>query len=104
MKKHPSKINLTLLLLFALQTLSAQIVTISGYLSDASNGEALLFANVSVKNTTNGINTNEYGFYSLDIPANEEVTIEYSYLGFKTHSETFQTAESKTINIKLQND
>ena len=102
MKNYPSKIRITLLFLFTLSHLFAQDkVTISGYLSDESNGEALLYANVSVKNTTNGINTNEYGFYSLDIPNGEEVILEYSYLGFKTATKTITATTSQTINIKL---
>ncbi len=103
MKSYTSKIKLVFLFLFSLSQLLAQDkITISGYLSDASNGEALLFANISIKNTTNGINSNEYGFYSLDIPKNEEVTIVYSYLGFATLERTIKETESKTINVKLQ--
>ena len=103
MFKSALKITLTFLALFFLNQIYAQDkITISGYLSDASNGEALLFANISVKNTTNGINSNEYGFYSLDIPKDQEVTLVFSYLGFETIEKTVKESTSKTIDIKLQ--
>jgi len=102
MLKYPLKIRLILLFFFTINSLLAQDkITISGYLSDESNGEALLYANVAEVNTTNGINTNEYGFYSLDIPSGKEVTLEYSYLGFKTTTKKITATQSQTINIKL---
>lgn len=103
MFKSALKITLTFLALFFLnQNYAQDKITISGYLSDASNGEALLFANIAVKNTTNGINSNEYGFYSLDIPKDQEVTLVFSYLGFETIEKTVKESTSKTIDIKLQ--
>jgi hypothetical protein len=40
------------------------LATISGYLKDASSGEALIGATASVKGSTLGVSANEYGFYS----------------------------------------
>jgi len=54
-------------------------VTVSGYLSDEASGESLLFGNVFIKSTTTGVNTNEYGFYPLDIPANQPITLIFSF-------------------------
>lgn len=59
------------------------MATISGYLTDSENGETLLFANVYIDGTAIGSNTNEYGFYSLDIPKGESVAIIFSYVGFQ---------------------
>ncbi len=103
MKIQVYKLLFTLLLLLSLGFVSAQDkITISGYLSDASNGEALIFANVSIEGTTVGVNSNEYGFYSLDIPVGKEVTLNFSYIGFEDSSITLQENASKTINLKLQ--
>ena len=76
-------------------------ITISGYLTDSSNGEALIFGNVVLKNTTIGANTNEYGFYSIDIPTSTNSVLEYSYLGYNNKEITVNEASSKTINVKL---
>ncbi len=59
----------------------AQKLTLSGYVKDASNGEALIGATVFVEGTTEGTYTNEYGFYSISLePAIYPIII--SYLGY----------------------
>lgn len=77
------------------------IATISGYLTDQSSGEALIFANIYIKNTTTGVTTNEYGFYSIDIPPSEEVVLVYSYIGYELLEKTVQEATDKTLNVAL---
>ncbi len=76
--------------------------TISGYLTDATSGEALLYANIYLKNTTTGVNTNEYGFYSIDIPMDESVTVVYSYVGYQSLEKVVQQNQANTINIALE--
>jgi len=46
----------------------SQDFTLSGYMRDASTGEELLYATVSVAGTSQGVTTNLYGFYSLTLP------------------------------------
>lgn len=77
-------------------------VTLSGYLTDQENGEALLFGNVFIKNTTTGVNSNEYGFYSLDIPKGEVVTVVFSYIGYQAVERTFNTQRAATANVPLE--
>ena len=74
---------ITALFLFCGSIIFAQDFTISGYMQDATSGEELLYATVSVEGTTNGVSTNLYGFYSLTLPAGE-YTINYSYVGYKS--------------------
>ncbi len=78
-----------------------EFVTISGYLTDSKNGESLLFANVHIDGTTIGSSSNEYGFYSIDIPSGEEVRLVYSYVGFQEVEKMVNTTKSITINIQL---
>ncbi len=88
--------------IISLSTIQAQDkITISGYLTDATNGEALLFGNILLKNTTVGANSNEYGFYSIDVPKGESVTIVFSYIGFESIEQELIEDVSKTVNIKL---
>jgi hypothetical protein len=51
---------------------------LSGYLTDAASGEALIGANVVAEGTGLGDSTNAYGFYSLALPAGE-YTVRFYY-------------------------
>lgn len=79
-------------------------VTISGYLTDASNGESLLYGNVYLKNTNIGNTTNEYGFYSIDVPKGEAVILVYSYLGYTSKEIEIKEQTSKQINTKINQE
>ena len=62
------KCTLTLLIGWFITSLAnGQNLTISGYMKDASNGEALIGATVFVKELETGNVTNVYGFYSITI-------------------------------------
>jgi hypothetical protein len=61
----------------------AQDFTLSGYLRDASTGEELLYATVSVAGTSQGVTTNLYGFFSLTLPKGS-YQINFSYVGYET--------------------
>lgn len=55
--------------------------TISGTITDKSNGETLFGASVLLTGTTMGGVTNEYGFYSITAPEGEYV-LSISYMGY----------------------
>ncbi len=55
--------------------------TISGTITDKSDGEILFGASVFLKGTTIGVVTNEYGFYSLTAPEGD-YTLSISYIGY----------------------
>ncbi|RIV68782.1 TonB-dependent receptor [Flagellimonas aequoris] len=55
--------------------------TISGTITDKSNGETLFGASVFLDGTTIGGVTNEYGFYSVTAPEGEYV-LSISYMGY----------------------
>lgn len=69
------------LLLIGQITVAQTNHTLSGTISDKSNGETLFGASVFLKGTTNGVVTNEYGFYSLTAPK-DDYTVVISYLGY----------------------
>ena len=75
-------IQLQFLLLFTLFTtlISAQTATIKGIVFD-ENGKTIAGASVSYDDK--GTLTDENGVYVLEIPANREVTLSFSYLGYK---------------------
>lgn len=56
--------------------------SISGYVTDARTGETLIFANVIIKGSTLGVNTNTSGYYSLVGITPGTHTVQYSYIGY----------------------
>ncbi|MEK6479211.1 TonB-dependent receptor [Catalinimonas sp. 4WD22] len=78
--------------------------TISGYVKDASNGEALIGATVSLKERAGtGTTSNVYGFYSLTLTQGN-YTINYSYLGYKSQSFILSLQADTTITIELSDE
>ena len=101
-KKHIT-LSLTMLLLALPMLLLAQKkVTLSGYIRDASSGEAMISATVFVKELAIGTETNTYGFYSISVPAGT-YTVIYSYVGFATRTESLTLSDSKKLDIDMQN-
>lgn len=58
----------------------SQTATVKGIILDENNTP---IANVNIKTDTKGTVTNANGFYILEIPANKDVTIEFSHLSHK---------------------
>ncbi|MFM8833022.1 MAG: TonB-dependent receptor [Cytophagales bacterium] len=77
--------------------------TISGYLKDASNGEALIGATVYITETGTGGITNEYGFYSITLPP-ATYNLHYSYVGYATVYKTVTLSKNERIDIELNGD
>ena len=70
-----------------------QTYTISGYITDESNGENIFGANIILDSLKLGTTSNSFGFYSLTLPAGKHKII-YSYIGYA----------SQEIVINLQSD
>jgi len=74
--------------------------TLSGTIIDSQSNETLIGVNIIVPDLQTGTVTNEYGFYSLTLPAGT-YTIQISYLGYKTISETIVLNNDIAKNYKL---
>lgn len=90
----------SLTLLLSITAFAQENFTISGYMRDANSGEELLYANVVIKGTTNGVTTNLYGFYSLSMPKGN-YTVQYSYLGYDTKEVTINLDKDVTQTVEL---
>ena len=75
--------------------------TISGYVKDASNGEAMTGATVYTKENYKGTTVNTYGFYSLTVDAGT-YTFQVSFVGYKTYADTIRLQANITKNIELE--
>src|SRR5665811_667203 len=93
--KHKSKYALIIIvgLLFSIQAISQENITISGYVSDKATGERLPGATVFAPALNIGTSCNDYGFFSLRIP-NKETKIIFRFVGF----------EIQEINLTLLHD
>ena len=74
--------------------------TISGFVSDASTGEALIGTNIYVLDKAYGGSTNAYGFYSISIPAGN-YEFKYSYVGYNSQSVTINLNKNIKQNIQI---
>lgn len=87
-------------LLLALPAFSQKKFTISGYVSDTRTNEKLLNASVFDLKTTQGVLANNYGFYSITLPAGE-VQLNYAYSGYKSMMRAFTLKKDTVLNISL---
>jgi len=89
----------TMFVLFALVQIQAQEKIISGVVSD-ENGLPLPSATVLVKGTSNGIQTDFDGNYSITVQVGDILV--FSYVGYNTKEVT--VGSSKTINVSMVPD
>lgn len=60
-----------------------EYVTIYGYVTDESNGEAITNASVTIQGTYTGTTSNKQGFFSLKFFTDEEFTVVVRYMGYE---------------------
>lgn len=87
-------------LLFLTTRLFAQSFTISGTITDSSNNEQLVSANVFDKASKQVGISNNYGFYSLSLKA-DTVDLVFSYVGYQSQSRRFVLHQDTVINVPL---
>lgn len=75
-----------------------QLPVVSGTVRDELNGEPLTGATVTLEGTFTGTNTNDKGFFSLELPSPGGVLV-VSYLGYKTKK--VQVGEKTSFDINL---
>ncbi len=102
MKKKMFAINrqllgLVIFLIFFPMIAFAQGNQITGIVTDAKTGEALVGVSVIQKNTTNGVITDLDGAFQINAPLNSDLVI--TYLGYKNLE---VKVSSTSLNIKLE--
>jgi len=78
-------------------------VTLSGYVKDAQNGEAIIGATVYIPSLQKGVISNVYGFYSLSVPAGE-YEVEYRFVSYQTITQTVSLNGNLTLDIELKEE
>lgn len=95
--------NFILFLLFFVQTfasLAQQKSTLSGYITDGRNGEAMINAKVYIPSISEGTVTNTYGFYSLTVPPGVYV-VEFRAPGFDTKVSEVDLTKDVVLDIEM---
>jgi len=96
-----NQIFILLLLFLGSTQLNAQNLSISGTVTDASSGEQLIGAIITVKELPGtGVSANGYGFYSLVLKPGT-YTLQVSYVGYQTFSKEIQLKANIKQDIAL---
>lgn len=76
--------------------------TLVGTIVDDADGTPIIGASIKIKDTTSGVVSDVNGHFSLSIPAGESMTIEISYIGYKTQS--FYVTDQGELNVRMVSD
>jgi TonB-linked SusC/RagA family outer membrane protein len=71
---------------------------VTGTVRDEMNGEPLIGATITLEGTFTGANTNDKGFFSLELPSQGGVLV-FSHLGYKTKKVTVGDKQSFDVNL-----
>ncbi len=78
-----------------------EFYTVSGIITDSANNEFLIGASVYIRDRGIGTLTNNYGYFSLTLPAGS-YTLETSYLGYMVKGFSFTLEKNISWNISLK--
>ncbi|MDR1338674.1 MAG: TonB-dependent receptor [Prevotellaceae bacterium] len=74
--------------------------TVSGYMRDSLTTESLIGATVHIRAASLGTSSNQYGFYSLTLPAGE-VELVYSHVGYTVKTHSFTLGRDTVIDVGM---
>ncbi|MCU0358088.1 MAG: TonB-dependent receptor [Cyclobacteriaceae bacterium] len=94
------RIVFPLLVILSLYAYAQDRATLSGYVKDATDGEALIGATVQVRTAGTGTVTNVYGFYSITL-ARGTYEVEVSYVGYTTLVKTVELNANVRLDLEL---
>jgi len=90
-----------ILCLWLVEAQSQERFTISGYVKESHSGELLLGVNIYLPELNLGTTSNNYGFYSITIPARDSISLQYSFIGFDSQSHKISLRNNQELNIWL---
>ncbi|VTP96530.1 TonB-linked outer membrane protein, SusC/RagA family [Sphingobacterium daejeonense] len=80
--------------------LGQEKLTLSGYIKDSNSGENLIAAVIRVKDQNLNTYSNNYGFYSLSLPAGT-YEVEISFVGYASKTETVELNADQRRNFEI---
>jgi outer membrane cobalamin receptor len=78
------------------------LITISGYISDGNSGENLIGAAIFIPGSGKGTTSNQYGFYSIQVPRGE-VQVRFAFVGYAVHELELNAKRDSSLNVELFN-
>lgn len=104
MKSNSIKVLLALMLgMLSVSAFSQQSALLFGKVTDET-GQPVQMVNVAITGTQTGISTDQNGKYRLYVPANQPLTIEFSFIGYfpQKIADTLKPGENRELNITLK--
>lgn len=89
-----------LLCLSSFAAFAQENATLSGYITDARDGETMIGAKVFVPEVNKGAVTNNYGFYSLTLPKGS-YTVEFRMAGLETESRVLDLTNDLRFDFEM---
>lgn len=93
-----------MLLICTLEARAQYNVTISGYVKDGASSEVLPGAGVRIRETSAGTAANSYGFFSLQAPADKDITLSVYKIGYKVQLYSLRLKRDTFFNFFLNED
>lgn len=94
------KLNVLGLLFLVATITQAQSFTVNGTITDNS-GEVLIGANIYITALDQGATTNSYGYYSIELAAEDSITMLFSYLGYQTLIKKVKLSSDLLLDVEL---
>ena len=88
------------LLVLSYSAYSQSKSTLSGYINDSKNGEAMIGAKVFIPGIKQGTITNNYGFYSLTVPSGK-YDVQFISGIYPTETKSIDLTNDVTFNMEL---
>ncbi|HTQ63372.1 MAG TPA: TonB-dependent receptor [Puia sp.] len=95
------KLILKLLVCLIVSTASAQNkFTITGYVKDSASVESLTGASLTISGMAKGVNSNQYGFYSITLPRGHYL-LSCSFVGYQSKQIEVELSDNTSLNFLL---
>jgi len=92
--------TLIIFLFLSAISIAQKTSTLSGYVTDAKNGESIIGAKVYIPSVRKGVITNNYGFYSITV-LKGTYEVEYRLTGTETEKREIDLSENVRLDIEL---
>ncbi len=87
-------------LICALAAPAQKKFTISGYINDSLSSETLIGASVTIKGQVKGVNSNQYGFYSLTLSQGRHIIV-CSFIGYEPRETEIDLNDNLEYNFSI---
>ncbi|MBT8298621.1 MAG: carboxypeptidase-like regulatory domain-containing protein, partial [Maribacter sp.] len=88
------------LLINTFYVFSQQRYTLSGTVVEASSNETMIGVTIAIPELKTGVTTNEYGFYSITLPAGD-YELQVDYLGFQDQTRKISLSANTRVNFLM---